>query len=100
VERGAELAAAAVVKDFVPADHLAHFVRDTVREQLDLCKMIAPYEQEERGYPPYHPVMMPVLLLYAYRQGIYSSRRIERACEERVDFMAMTALNRPDFRTI
>ena len=88
------------VKDFVPAGHLAHFVRDTVREQLDLSQIIAPYEQEERGYPPYHPVMMTALLLYAYCQGIYSSRRIERACEERVDFMAVTGLNRPDFRTI
>lgn len=88
------------VKDFVPADHLAHFIRDTVREQLDLSEIVAPYEREERGYPPYHPVMMTALLLYAYCQGIYSSRRIERACEERVDFMAVTGLNRPDFRTI
>ena len=88
------------VQDFVPAGHLAHFVRDTVREQLDLSEIIAPYEQEERGNPPYHPVMMTALLLYAYSQGIYSSRRIERACEERVDFMAVTGLNRPDFRTI
>jgi transposase len=88
------------VMDFVPPDHVAHFVRDTVREQLDLSEIIAPYEQEERGYPPYHPVMMTALLLYAYCQGVYSSRRIARACEERVDFMAVTGLNRPDFRTV
>ena len=88
------------VMDFVPADHVAHFVRDTVREQLDLSAILAPYDQEERGFPPYHPVMMTALLLYAYCQGIYSSRRIARACEERVDFMAVTGLNRPDFRTV
>ncbi len=88
------------VLDFVPADHVAHFVRETVREQLDLSAILAPYEQEERGYPPYHPVMMTALLLYAYSQGVYSSRRIARACEERVDFMAVTGLNRPDFRTV
>ncbi|HEY7928809.1 MAG TPA: IS1182 family transposase [Steroidobacteraceae bacterium] len=88
------------VMDFVPADHVAHFVRDTVREQLDLSEIVAPYEQEERGFPPYHPVMMTALLLYAYCQGVYSSRRIARACEERVDFMAVTGLNRPDFRTV
>ena len=29
-----------------------------------------------------------------------SSRRIARGCEERLDFQAVTALNRPDFRTI
>ena len=44
--------------------------------------------------------MMTALLLYAYSQGIYSSRRIDRACEERVDFMAVTGLSSPDFRTI
>jgi hypothetical protein len=37
------------VMDFVPADHIAHFIRDTVREQLDLCEILAPYEKEERG---------------------------------------------------
>jgi transposase len=88
------------VMDFVPADHVAHFVRDTVREQLDLSDIMAPYEQEERGYPPYHPVMMTALLLYAYCQGVYSSRRIAKACEDRVDFMAVTGMNRPDFRTV
>jgi len=87
------------VLDFVPPGHLAHFVRDTVAEALDLSAIVEVYE-EERGYPPYHPVMMTALLLYAYCQRIYSSRRIARACEERVDFMAVTALQRPDFRTI
>jgi transposase len=87
------------VLDFVPPGHLAHFVRDTVAEELDLSAIVETYD-EERGYPPYHPVMMTALLLYAYCQRLYSSRRIAQACEERVDFMAITALQRPDFRTI
>lgn len=36
----------------------------------------------------------------AYSQGVHSSRRIACGCEERLDFQAVTALNRPDFRTI
>jgi Transposase domain (DUF772)/Transposase DDE domain len=44
--------------------------------------------------------MMVALLLYAYTQGVCSSRHIARGCEERPDFMAVTAMNRPDFRTI
>src|SRR6476661_10995504 len=72
---------------------------DTVREQLDLGAIFSVY-QEDRGSPPYHPAMMVALLLYAYSRGVYSSRKIAQACEERVDFMAVTALNRPDFRTI
>ena len=90
----------ASVLDFVPPEHWAHLVRDTVREQLDLSAILASYEDEARGYPPYHPVRMTALLLYAYCQGVYASRRIDRACEERVDFMAVTGLARPDFRTV
>ena len=87
------------VHELVPPGHVAHFVRDTVRESLDLRPILSAYE-EERGYPPYHPVMMVALLLYAYSRSIYSSRKIAQACEERVDFMAVTAMNQPDFRTI
>jgi transposase len=87
------------VSDFVPAGHVAHFVRDLVREQLDLTEITGAYS-ELRGYPPFDPVMMTALLLYAYAQGVYSSRRMARACEERLDFLAVTAMNRPDHRTI
>src|SRR5947199_4524593 len=87
------------VEDFVPQGHVAHFVRSTVSEALDLSAIVDCYN-EERGYPPYHPVMMTALLLYAYCQGIYPSRRIAKACRERVDFMAVTGMQTPDFRTI
>ena len=87
------------VHEFVPAGHLAHFVRDTVREGLDLSAILRTYD-EERGQPPYHPAMMVALLLYGYSRGVYASRRLAQACEERVDFMAVTGLNKPDFRTI
>lgn len=87
------------VEDFVPQGHVAHFVRSTVCEALDLSAILDCYN-EERGYPPYHPVMMTALLLYAYCQGIYPSRRIAKACRERVDFMAVTGMQTPDFRTI
>lgn len=87
------------VEDFVPQEHLAHFVRNTVCEALDLSTILDCYS-EERGYPPYHPTMMTAVLLYAYCQGIYPSRRIAKACRERVDFMAVTGMQMPDFRTI
>jgi hypothetical protein len=44
--------------------------------------------------------MMVALLLYGYSRGVYASRRLAQACEERVDFMAVTGLNKPDFRTV
>ena len=87
------------IQEFVPAGHPAHLIRDIVREELDLSAILSTYT-EARGFPPYHPGMMVALLLYAYSQGVYSSRRIARGCEERLDFQAVTALNQPDFRTI
>ena len=89
----------ASVQELVPEGHPAHLVRELVGESLDLTEVFAAYE-EERGSPPFHPVMMVALLLYAYVQGVFSSRKIARACEERVDFMAVTAMQRPDHRTI
>jgi transposase len=87
------------VHDFVPAGHLSRFIVALVTEELDLSAIMASYKGE-KGQPPYHPAMMVALLLYAYAVGIYSSRRIARACAERVDFMAIVALDGPDFRTI
>ena len=87
------------VHQFVPPGHLAHFVRDTVREGLDLSAITGVYTAAQ-GQPPYHRGMLTALLLYGYSRGIYSSRQLARACEERVDVMAVTGLNRPDFRTV
>ena len=87
------------VHDFVPAGHFSRFVVALVTEELDLSAILASY-QGEKGQPPYHPAMMVALLLYAYAVGIYSSRRIAKACVERIDFMSIVALDAPDFRTI
>ena len=35
-----------------------------------------------------------------YASGIYASRRLQKACEERVDFMMIVAQDVPDFRAI
>jgi transposase len=87
------------VRDFVPEGHLARLVVGLVRDDLDLSAIYAGY-CGEKGQPPYHPAMMTALLLYGYAVGIYSSRRLAKGCAERVDFMAIVALDAPDFRTI
>src|SRR5215470_8978505 len=87
------------VQDWVEPEHLSRFVLNVVQEQLDLTEILKEYK-EERGYPPFHPQMMVALLLYSYSQRIYSSRRIAKACGERVDFMVLTGQQKPDFRTI
>ena len=85
--------------DFVAPDDLVQFIVNLVREEFDLSEILNEY-QEERGYPPYHPVMMTALLLYSYCQGHYSSRRIARACKQRVDYLALTGMQKPDYRTV
>src|SRR2546427_12794450 len=40
------------LRDWLPENHLAHFVSDVV-EQLDLSAIESVYEKEERGQPPY-----------------------------------------------
>jgi hypothetical protein len=52
------------------------------------------------GQPPFDPRMMVALLLHGYASGLYSSRRIAKACRERSDFVMIVALDPPDFRTI
>ena len=87
------------LRDWLPEDHLAFFVSDLV-DHLDLSAITAMYEDEERGYPPYHPVMLTKVLVYAYCVGVFSSRRIQRRLVEDVAFRVLAAGNTPDFRTI
>jgi transposase len=87
------------LRDWLPEDHLAFFVSDLI-DQLDLSAITAVYEDEERGYPPYHPVMLTKVLVYAYCVGVFSSRKIQRRLVEDVAFRVLAAGNEPDFRTI
>jgi transposase len=89
----------ATVQEFVEKDHLARFVLSLVVEEIDLEEIERVY-RVDRGQPPFDPAMMTALLLYGYCNGVYSSRRIAKACRERVDFMSLVGLDPPDFRTI
>jgi len=89
----------ASMREWLPSDHLAYFVSDVV-DQLDLNAIMERYAGEERGYPPYHPVMMVKVLLYAYCVGVVSSRKIEKHLCEDIAFRVLAANNTPDFRTI
>lgn len=85
--------------DWLPEDHLAHFVLDTVGE-LDLSEIFSYYDREVRGYPPHHPMMMVALLLYAYCVGVPSSRKIERRTHEDIAFRVIAGNTHPDHTRI
>src|SRR5664279_2065154 len=87
------------LRDWLPENHLAYFVSDLI-DQVDLRAIEAYYEQEERGYPPYHPRMMTKILVYGYCVVVFSSRRLGKRLQEDVAFRVLAAGNEPDFRTI
>src|SRR6266446_1094852 len=87
------------VQDFVPKGHVSRFIVELVRESLDLKEITGSYVSG-LGQPPFDPRMMVALLLHGYASGLYSSRRIAKACRERNDFVMIVALDPPDFRTI
>jgi transposase len=86
-------------KDLVPKEHVVHFVRGLVVEDLDLSAIYAKYTAP-KGQPPYDPRLMTALLLYGYSRGVYTSRKLELACEERLDFRALVGSEHPDHSTI
>ena len=87
------------VQDWLPENDLVYFILDTVNE-LDISAITEKYEQDKRGFPPFHPRMMATLLLYSYCRGIFSSRKIMQACQERISFKVIVGDDIPNFRTI
>lgn len=85
------------LKDFLPDDHQAMIINDIV-ETLDLSCLYRKVSSE--GNPAYHPKMMLKILIYAYTNGIFSSRKIQAAVQESVAFIFLAAWQKPDFRTI
>ena len=86
------------MQEWLPRDHAGYFVSDLV-DSLDLRAILETYT-EERGYPPYHPLMMTKLLLYGQVCGIRSSQKLELAAQEHVAFRVLCASDEPDFKTI
>lgn len=87
------------VRDWLPEDHLAFFVLDTVAE-LDLAEFFAAYRTDGRGGSVYDPATMLAVLLYAYCTGERSSRRVERRLVEDVAYRVVAANQQPDHATI
>ena len=81
----------------IPAGHLVRVVNDAV-EKIDISSLLAQYPGGGRS--SYHPVMMLKVLVYAYAEKVYSSRRIAKALRENIYFMWISGESTPDFRTI
>jgi transposase len=87
------------LRDWLPADHLAWFVRDVV-DQLDLAPFLRCYRADGHGHPAYDPRLLLGVLLYGYAIGVRSSRQIERRCIEDLAFRILAGNQLPDHVTI
>jgi transposase len=88
------------LRDWLPPDHPVYLLSDLV-DELDLSAIIAVYHHGDGGgNPPYHPVLLTKLLLWAYMEGVVSSRHIAaRTCTD-LAYRVLTTDQHPDFRTI
>jgi transposase len=85
------------LRDWVPSDHLVHFVLDAV-EALDLRQVRV--NTRGTGSEQYPPPMLLGLLLYSYATGTFSSRRIEQSTYDSVPVRVLTADTHPDHDTL
>jgi transposase len=85
------------VREELGENHLAVFVHEMV-ERLDLRQ----FEQEssEQGRPGYPPQLLLKVWLYAYAQGMTSSRRIEQRVHEDLGFRFLAGQLKPDHWTL
>jgi len=87
------------LQEWLPEKDIAWFIIDVV-EQMDLSGYYRKYRADGRGQEAYDPSMMVALLLYAYSNGIRSSRAIERLCERDIGFKVIAGDEEPDHTTI
>ena len=85
------------IEELIASDHPVRIVNGIV-EQLDLDLLISEYSKE--GKPSYHPKMMLKVMIYAYMDNTYSSRKIEKAMRENINYMWLSARQVADHNTI
>ena len=83
--------------DLLPEDHESYIYED-IFKQLDTTSVEKKYSV--LGQHAFHPRLIVGILIYAYSQGIFSSRQIKKRCHEDLGFMNISHLNCPDFRVL
>ena len=96
-DRSAPMLLAPDMQDWIADGHLARFVVGVI-DRMDLQTLERSYRG--RGERAYHPRMLLALLVYGYATGVFSSRKIERACIDSIAFRYIAANTSPDHDTI
>jgi transposase len=85
------------LRQWVPEDDLVHFVINAV-ETMNMSALAV--NQRGSGSKQYPPRMMLALVIYCYANGLFGSRRIERATYRDVAVRYLTGDTHPDHDTI
>lgn len=83
--------------DLISSDHPVRIVND-VLDNIKIDPLLRAYSAE--GNPSYHPRMMLKVMVFAYMENTYSSRKIEKALRENVLFMWLSNMTIVDHNTI
>jgi transposase len=97
VDRDTPLLLPPDLRDWVPADHLVHFILDAV-DALDLRQVKV--NTRGTGSQQYPPHLLLGLLIYSYATGTFGSRRIEQSTYDSVPVRLLTADTHPDHDTL
>ena len=87
------------MRDWLPRDHQVWLVIRAV-ERMDTSAFHARRRLGGAGTAGYDPGMLATLLVWAYLQGVASSRRMEALCGQDVAFRIICGGNLPDHSTI
>jgi len=85
------------LNDLVAQDHPVRSV-NAVLDKVDISSIIKQYRPG--GTSSYHPRMLLKVMVFAYINNIYSSRKIEEAVRSNVNFMWLAGMRKPDHNTI
>src|SRR4030043_2313269 len=85
------------LREWVPEDDMVHFIIESV-EGMKLQRLKV--NERGTGSRQYPPEMMLSLLVYCYANGVFSSRRIERATYRDIAVRYLTGDTHPDHDTI
>jgi transposase len=85
--------------DWLPEDDIVHLIIEAV-DLMDLSGFEASCRVGKAGQAPFAPRVLLALLIYAYAQGVRSSRAIERLCRRDAGYRLIVGQEVPDHTVI
>jgi transposase len=85
------------LNDLIAVNHPVRIVNE-VLGRVDITQLLHQYKPG--GTSSYHPRMLLKVLVYAYINNVYSSRKIEEAVAQNICYMWLSGMSKPDHNTI